>query len=297
MAYGYAQAQQQVAAPAVDYSYSGKRRTAGEVVVAVGAVLLLLLCIVPVWDAIALLADPSYVFWLGRGTPVAMILASVSVITLYAATMLLFFQHGRPEFQTDLTVMMIATVFVTLLGLSLILIGLPLTQDAANMYSNLKEHCETSPQTQRLYEQSQALQELRREPTCAKKFSVDQCAGYGDASIAEGDGALNAFLRASEARFRCSGFCYRPPTAPADPTTPMVYPPTLFSDKNYKVSCEGMMARDLRNFAEDIGSQTLLQGICLVVTAVLVGFLKIAGFCRSGAHAAKPPPDYGAARA
>merc|ERR1719487_3098733 len=58
-----------------------------------------------------------------------------------------------------------------------------------------------------------------------------------------------------------------------------VYPPTLFSDANYKASCEGMAARDMRNFAGDIGFQTFYQGIYLVLIAIATGFLKLIGFC------------------
>ena len=57
------------------------------------------------------------------------------------------------------------------------------------------------------------------------------------------------------------------------------YPPTLFSDANYKASCEGMAARDMRNFAGDIGFQTFYQGIYLVLIAIATGFLKLIGFC------------------
>ena len=43
-----------------------------------------------------------------------------------------------------------------------------------------------------------------------------------------------------------------------------IYPPTLFSDANYQASCEGMAARDMKNFSGDIGFQTFYQGIYLV---------------------------------
>merc|ERR1719382_562604 len=69
------------------------------------------------------------------------------------------------------------------------------------------------------------------------------------------------------------------------------YPPTLFSDANYQASCEGMAARDMRNFAGDVGYQTFYQGIYLVLIAIATGFLKLIGFC-----AQKPMQDAGGAR-
>jgi len=57
------------------------------------------------------------------------------------------------------------------------------------------------------------------------------------------------------------------------------YAPTLFSTSNYQASCEGMAARDMKNFAGSIGQQTFLQGLALVLIAVVTGFLKLLSFC------------------
>jgi hypothetical protein len=62
-------------------------------------------------------------------------------------------------------------------------------------------------------------------------------------------------------------------------TTASAYPPTLFSKHNFQASCEGMAARDMKNFAGDIGLQTFYQGIYLVVIAITTGFLQLLGFC------------------
>lgn len=59
------------------------------------------------------------------------------------------------------------------------------------------------------------------------------------------------------------------------------YPPTLFSDADYQISCEGMAARDMKNFAGDLGSQTFYQGIYLLIISIATGFVKLVGFCTS----------------
>merc|ERR1719329_1893784 len=188
-----------------------------------------------------------------------------------------------------------------------------------------------------MWEYSQVLHNIRMQPECAQRFTVEECEGYADAA------PYTTFLKAMENDFRCSGFCYRQPdaafmaTGPGnvseasapeadapenipllqhatarkhrrDKVTPLAllatvadrvggvsmavvdnkasqpsvasrYPPTLFSDANYQASCEGMAARDMKNFAGDVSYQTFYQGIYLVVVAVAMGFLKLLGFC------------------
>jgi len=284
---------------------------------------LTMLCVVPIWNAASLLHDDNYVFWAGRAVPLWLITLCVVIIVLYVVTILSFFTYSRPSVRTEQTIMMIANIFITLLGLMLMLISLPLSRQSIETYNNLMHRCDYSEQTHRMYEYSQVLHNIRAQPACAKKFSVEECDGYGSAP------PYTSFLKSMESDFRCSGFCYKPnpalgapapAPAPAaadkgkgkkgliqhssfktrkhhhhheDTITPMEvslsqqsvgsmenqYPPTLFSDANYKASCEGMAARDMRNFAGDIGFQTFYQGIYLVLIAIATGFLKLIGFC------------------
>jgi len=322
-----------------------------------GIVLLALLCVVPVWNAVALMSDSNFVFWVGRNLPVWMIVFCFFLIVLYIITILTFFTYARLEVQNEQTIMMIANVFITLLGLVLMLVSLPLSRSSVETYHNLMHRCDYSEQTHRMYEYSQVLQNIRSTPECMAMYSVEECVGYADAP------PYTTFLKAMETDFRCSGFCYRPPAdvalvaaepgaisadAPAadalvadapeanaaeasapdadapenipllqqsqkkhrkDRVTPLAllstiadkiggvstavvadsesqpapvasrYPPSLFSDANYQASCEGMAARDMKNFAGDVGYQTFYQGIYLVVVAVTMGFLKLVGFC------------------
>merc|ERR1740120_74186 len=76
------------------------------------------------------------------------------------------------------------------------------------------------------------------------------------------------------------------PSFKSDPSFPQFravnefeYPPTLFSDANYQASCEGMAARSMINFAGDVGFQTFYQGIYLVLIAISMGVMKLAGYC------------------
>jgi len=303
------------------------------VFITTGVLLLAMLCLVPVWNAVALMEDSNYVFWVGTSVPTWMICLCTGIVGIYVLTIFVFFSTARPQVQTEQTIMMIANIFITLLGLVLMLLSLPLSRQSVDTYNNLMHRCDYSEQTHRLYEYSQVLQNIRQMPSCANKFSVEECPGYENAP------PYTTMLKNMENSFHCAGFCYRPlgsagprgQTAPTDGSNstggslaslihsgarkhrhqdhimPLAlatassssssagaggaaeagvlgrpitkYPPTLFSDANYQASCEGMAARDMKNFAGDVGFQTFYQGIYLVLIAIATGFLKLIGFC------------------
>merc|ERR1719191_2122019 len=170
-----------------------------------------MLCVVPIWNAASLLHDDNYVFWSGRAVPLWLITLCVVIIVLYVITILSFFTYSRPSVRTEQTIMMIANIFITLLGLVLMLISLPLSRQSIETYNNLMHRCDYSEQTHRMYEYSQVLHNIRRQPGCAEKFSVEECPGYEDAP------PYTSFLKAMEADFRCSGFCYKAPAVAAAP--------------------------------------------------------------------------------
>merc|ERR1719395_305481 len=169
-----------------------------------------MLCVVPIWNAASLLHDDNYVFWSGRAVPLWLISLCVVIIVLYVITILSFFTYSRPSVRTEQTIMMIANIFITLLGLILMLISLPLSRQSIETYNNLMHRCDFSEQTHRMYEYSQVLHNIRAQPECAKKFSVEECAGYEDAP------PYTSFMKTMEADFRCAGFCYKQP-APVPP--------------------------------------------------------------------------------
>merc|ERR1719217_1427278 len=58
-----------------------------------------------------------------------------------------------------------------------------------------------------MFEYSQVLHHIRQDPACLKQFSVETCEGYGEVA------PYTDLLKSLEKNFRCSGFCYRPPTS------------------------------------------------------------------------------------
>jgi hypothetical protein len=57
------------------------------------------------------------------------------------------------------------------------------------------------------------------------------------------------------------------------------YPPTLFTNANFKTTCEGAAARDLQFSVMDIASLMYLEGATLLLISVIVGFLKLSTMC------------------
>merc|ERR1719399_1962888 len=96
--------------------------------------------------------------------------------------MLLFFKWARPSVcSSEQTVMMVVNMFITLLGL-----------------------------THRTFEYWTVLNNIRSQPECATKASVEECAGFEVAA------PYTTFLKTMETNFRCSGFCWKPPPVLAD---------------------------------------------------------------------------------
>jgi len=278
-----------------------------------GSLLLVMMAMVPIWNAAALLSDFNYLFWAGARTPQMIILVLACLVPFYALIAAMFFFRATQEALNEQNIMMIGTTFVTLFGLCLMIGSLFLTNQAEVTSTNLLYNCDYSPETHRLYEYSQVLQNIRATPKCALKFSVQECDGYQDAA------PYTTFLQEMESSFKCAGFCYRAPAQEeqeeqnrrrrrrrksalvealskvhVDHVMPLAlvskaaetrldasskYPPTLFSDSNWQASCENMAAREMKNFAGDIGIQTFYQGLYLVLISVATGFLKLLGLC------------------
>jgi len=186
--------------------WKSKSATPKNIFLCVGCVLLMMLSIVPVWNAIILMTDSNYVFWAGRSTPKWMIGICVGIVLLYAITISIFFRKPQASQHTEQTVMMVANIFITLFGLFLMMASLPLTHQAELTHTNLLHRCDHSEQTQRLREYSQVLQNIRATPACATKYSVEECAGFEQAA------PYTTFLKGMENNFHCAGFCYAPAT-------------------------------------------------------------------------------------
>jgi len=108
----------------------------------------------------------------------------------------------------------------------------------------------------------------------------------GDSAAAGAAGAVLAVARKHKTNKvvnahhkKATGRHHRMLSLLEEPAATSPFPPSLFSHNVAQASCEGMSARDVRNFAGDIGFQTFYQGLYLVVIAIATGFLKLIGAC------------------
>merc|ERR1719271_1915619 len=90
------------------------------------------------------------------------------------------------------------------------LLSLPLNRQAADTYIALTHRCDYDDLTHRTFEYWTVLNNIRSQPECATKASVEECAGYEVAA------PYTTFLKTMETNFRCSGFCWKPPPVLAD---------------------------------------------------------------------------------
>ncbi|CAE8734080.1 unnamed protein product [Polarella glacialis] len=230
-------------------------------VTGLGMLMLMFLSAVPITNAWMLLQDSNFTFWNGRYVPGMMFFLCAGIVLAYGFTMNAFFSRVAPENQNVQKVLSIAQVFIAFLGLSLVIVSYSLSDVSAQASSNLTDNCQNSRDTRRLFEFSKVLHNIRVLPECAGKPSVEDCQGYASAY------PYTDFLKTVESDFHCSGFC----TAEAGSQA------ALFSLKSYKVSCEGMLARDMKNFAGDVAIQTFYQGLAIASMALLVAVLKLSG--------------------
>lgn len=231
-----------------------------------GILLLAMLSAIPMWNALQLLQDENFMFWNGLLLPSLLLASCVGIIACYAGVMYAFFSRAVTEGQYHREVMSIAHVFLGLLGLVLLGLSFPLSSQASAVFLDLTEHCPGSQRSQVLFSYSQVLHNIRALPECSNKTSVEYCRGYANAA------PYTQFLKDMEESYACSGFCTDPPEERTVAATP-----TLFSLKNYKVPCAGILARDMMSFAGDVSKQLFYQGAFLLGMCVTIGLTQLVG--------------------
>lgn len=256
----------------------------------VGLFVLGMLCLVPVWNAIALKYDKAFLMFLGTMFPNLILLVCFGVLLLYAFAICCFVaSHSR--MQSDSAMLTIGTCFLTLFGVSLLVVSSPLRTTIYSTANDIWANCQFGPATHEYYDAAVTLNALRAQPECKELPSVELCEGYVNSPSA-------AKLKEMEVNWHCSGFCYENPNAelqgemaalggislpfcrdapPPCKTSP--FPPTLFSQTNDEVSCDGIAARDINTFGKEVADQSFYEGVCLVIIALLIALARLLGMC------------------
>jgi len=168
----------------------------------IGVTILVLITLLPLLDANRLLEDSTFVFFVGRELPRRLIWICVGSICLYMFMMYAFFACAQEEAKTEQSLLLILAVVLTTMGLSFLMVSIPLKRESMAAYQEIFFNCQFGPRTQRLYEYSTVLQGIRATPACSVLKSVTMCDGYQESMPYTG------FLSALESQYNCAGFCY-----------------------------------------------------------------------------------------
>lgn len=226
---------------------------------------MVMLVLIPMWDAVSLLKDPVWMYMAGDMLPNVLLGCSIVIPTIFMLTVFLLNKCVRGGVtQPDQTILGCALLFILLLGSTLVTIAEPMTLQARMSTQDLLVNCESSMMTRPLFTEYQALQKLRSTPLCAKKASIEECADYKATTE-------SAWLQKWEEYMRCSGFCFYPKEA--SKATKSLYPPALFTNVQLQGSCSAGAARDLESFVSDMSNQLMYEGFFLIGAAVLLGLV------------------------
>lgn len=184
-----------------------------------------------------MLYNVNYVFWGARGLPLTVILVSVLLVIFFFFATEAFFGRWKTEQQTTHSLVVITSLFITMLGLALILVSLPLSQRAIQVHNNIMYYCKSSEATRELNRYYMSIAMLRQEPSCANKYSVEECSNYVAVE------PYSKYLKDMEQQFRCSGFCYEQPASALQQKTSNI------STKNQTAFVVSHDAKSVRSFS------------------------------------------------
>lgn len=229
-----------------------------------------LLLAIPTWNAFALLDDTLYSFMVHSSIVPWMCACCILLFIISYFTVMIFLNRSKPQARTEQSLLMIAGIFLASLGIMLLLFGGPLGREATFASDEFFKDCRYGDRTSKLFLASDELRMLRMMPHCITQDSVEDCAGFGSYP----DGKEVKVLKFMESHFMCSGLCQG-----VDTKGQRISPPTLFNRANYTLSCDGMAARHLKNYAHGIAQQTKTQGVMFVVTAIVINFGQLFNAC------------------
>lgn len=169
----------------------------------VGAFVLSMLVIVPVWNALRLLQDPAYTYFAGKAVPRGLLSVCLSLPIFYVCTVSLLFKRAALKVINEQTLLGVGILFLITLGFSLVVFSFPLRYEATTTYQDVVTSCQAGPKTRELYQTSQALQLLRTDPACAQEHTVASCVGFQATPFTK-------VLEDMEQRYKCAGFCFNP---------------------------------------------------------------------------------------
>jgi len=235
---------------------------------------LAMLVMIPIWNNCMIIHNPILNYLIGEQVPIWFIVLTLSTIVIYTFIGILVFRYAGPEIRTMQTLNMIAMSLATLLGVLFVLFANPLKYKALQAATAVESNCRFDAKFAPLSSSYQALNALRVREPCASMYSVVACDGFRETPYTK-------LLRQLETQYSCAGFC-AVQNVTTDTSGMMVFgafPPTLFSEANFDISCDSALSRQLQYSVADVAKQIYGLGLALVCAAIVAGVLQLIGFC------------------
>jgi hypothetical protein len=149
-----------------------------------------------------MLSDSLFVYFVGHDVPFVMVSVSGCIILFFFIVMTRFFTYARPEKQHYDSLLIIAGLFMMIVGLAYLSTSFLLASNVRVASNHLYENaCDNAGAYRVLMQTSRKLQALRALPVCASMDSVEACPGF--------ERTLHSrVLKTMEQALSCSGFCY-----------------------------------------------------------------------------------------
>lgn len=263
-----------------------------------GALVLAIMCSMPVSNAILLLQDWNYTYWYGASGPIWIIVGCVSILVVWVISVHLFWTRVPAEKQSDQTLILLLVTFALLLGLLLITSSIGLSGRSYKVPMQLMNECSFNANGAVLHSYATVLRNIRDNGDCKDEVSVATCKGFEQTPETD-------YLQYLEGSLGCVGFCteaggsllnespagnammlfsqgqavskpIHPPTAFSFFQTEV---PALFSAQNFQTPCSVAIARSLTALVGSVASVHFMYGATISGVVLLISFLKLCSMC------------------
>lgn len=265
-----------------------------------GALVLVIMCAMPVANAFVLLQDWNYTYWYGISGPIWIIIGCIGIILSWIIAVHLFWTRVPAEKQTDQTLMLVLVTFALLLGLLLITTSIGLSGRSYKVPMQLMNECSFNADAAVLHSYATVLRNIRDNGKCKEELSVATCKGFEQTPETD-------YLQYLEGSLGCVGFCTdgvgggtllnespagnammlfsqgqavsKPIHRPSAFSFLQTEVPALFSAQNFQTPCSVAIARSLTALVGSVASVHFMYGATICGVVMLISFLKLVSMC------------------
>lgn len=245
-----------------------------------GLAMFVFAAVFPTAIAVTFLMDSSFVFWIGRSLPVALISICAAMTGIVVASMLLLRRLAviRPAAINDSNMAMGTSVILILMGTLLLLTWRPSSASLVDLAGNLKQ-CHKGGEAANLILTNDILRRIRADPSCVELDSVSLCKGFSATKY-------TAYLQSLETDWRCGPMCSADaiqaagkfPNAVSQVTLGVDAGPStdaLFSREATRDYCFPVIANHFKELHSFFGDILLWEGLGLIVLGIIASCVSL----------------------